>query len=460
MRRALLAAILILIGATIYAHPERDTEAAMQLYKQGIANKDNFYYIRAHECYEKALEYLDENKDAALCYEIKVKIAEIYRFYKMYSLERQTLNEAEKIALSSGDTSMISDIYLQQGVRYKDNGEFDKSLELLDKARDVYDGISDGKKAEIESELSIVYMYMNRPKDSKPHIDNAVELTNGDNTFYNDIQTCIDSWLSRSPNVFFDFMKMAGHFNVEKRAKAYRFAYSKMKEAGKDSLALSYLERHVMYRDTLEKDLSKELAERMQTLRDYKRQREHISNVENELETNKLRVHRLMIMILIGMIFFSGLYFYFKRRRSKLEISLLNTQIDYLKEKEEKERAEMNGLKQRIDYYKRLNEMTIPMLMQSRNGMGAIHLNNEDWETVRRNTDACFDNFTERLRKEKPSLTDEEINFCCLVKMGLPMTVLAEVYHIAKGSISRRKMRLKEKMGIDNMTFDEFVYNF
>lgn len=29
--------------------------------------------------------------------------------------------------------------------------------------------------------------------------------------------------------------------------------------------------------------------------------------------------------------------------------------------------------------------------------------------------------------------------------MELPLAVLAEIYHIAKGSISRKKMRLKEK---------------
>mgnify|MGYP004714153703 CR=1 FL=1 len=38
------------------------------------------------------------------------------------------------------------------------------------------------------------------------------------------------------------------------------------------------------------------------------------------------------------------------------------------------------------------------------------------------------------------------------------MSLLSEIYHIAKGSISRRKMRLKEKMHIENSSFDEFYH--
>lgn len=98
--------------------------------------------------------------------------------------------------------------------------------------------------------------------------------------------------------------------------------------------------------------------------------------------------------------------------------------------------------------------------MRSRNQAGALHLSPEDWQTLRNNTDACFDNFTRRLKTAYPQLSDEEIDFCCLVKMELPLAILAEIYHIAKGSISRKKMRLKEKIGITDVSFDDFVASF
>ena len=99
--------------------------------------------------------------------------------------------------------------------------------------------------------------------------------------------------------------------------------------------------------------------------------------------------------------------------------------------------------------------------MESRqNALGSLHLAEEDWTTVVRNTDACFDRFTERLHRHCPQLTEDDLRFCCLVKMQLSLSLLAAIYHIAKGSISRRKMRLKEKLQITDETFDEFIARF
>ena len=148
--------------------------------------------------------------------------------------------------------------------------------------------------------------------------------------------------------------------------------------------------------------------------------------------------------------------------RAKVEENLLRREAElrFLKEQENSERLEKARLEQRIDYFRRLNEITIPLLMQHRNKAGALHFSEHDWFTLRQNTDACFDQFTARLKAAFPQLTDDEINFCCLVKMELSLAVLSEIYHIAKGSISRKKMRLKEKIGIQELSFDEWIANF
>ena len=121
---------------------------------------------------------------------------------------------------------------------------------------------------------------------------------------------------------------------------------------------------------------------------------------------------------------------------------------------------EVESLNQRIEYYKRLNALTVPILMKRQNSQGAMHLKKEEWDIIMQNTDACFDNFTLRLKKAYPQLTLEEIRFACLLKMEFSLSLLSEVYHIAKGSISRKKMRLKEKMQIENVTLDDFIKQF
>ena len=89
-----------------------------------------------------------------------------------------------------------------------------------------------------------------------------------------------------------------------------------------------------------------------------------------------------------------------------------------------------------------------------------MKLNDKEWELVIKNTDACFDRFTQRLKENFSCLTEDDVRFCCLVKMELRLSLLADIYHIEKGSISRRKMRMKEKMGITRLSLDDFIKNF
>lgn len=131
-----------------------------------------------------------------------------------------------------------------------------------------------------------------------------------------------------------------------------------------------------------------------------------------------------------------------------------------LKEKHDREAIEIELLNQSVEYYKRLNALTVPILMKSRNSQGAMHLKKEEWDIIMQNTDACFNDFTLRLKNTYPQLTLEEVRFACLLKMELSLSLLSEVYHIAKGSISRKKMRLKEKMQIENTTLDDFIKQF
>ena len=113
-----------------------------------------------------------------------------------------------------------------------------------------------------------------------------------------------------------------------------------------------------------------------------------------------------------------------------------------------------------LEQKQRLNALTVPILMKSQNSQGAMHLKKEEWDIIMQNTDACFNDFTLRLKDTYPQLTLEEVRFACLLKMEFSLSLLSEVYHIAKGSISRKKMRLKEKMQIENMTLDDFIKQF
>lgn len=68
-----------------------------------------------------------------------------------------------------------------------------------------------------------------------------------------------------------------------------------------------------------------------------------------------------------------------------------------------------------------------------------------------------------RLLKAVPGMNTADINFCCLLKINVSMQDLANVYCINKASVSRRKQRVKEKIGpelLQGQTLDDFLQRF
>ena len=70
--------------------------------------------------------------------------------------------------------------------------------------------------------------------------------------------------------------------------------------------------------------------------------------------------------------------------------------------------------------------------------------------------------FTSMLRKNHPSLDDEDVRFCCLVAMQVPNPVIASVYGIAPSSVSVRKQRMKKKLdeAIANETLEHYLSKY
>ena len=83
----------------------------------------------------------------------------------------------------------------------------------------------------------------------------------------------------------------------------------------------------------------------------------------------------------------------------RLQNSQWETEIKYLQEKHDREAIEIESLNQSVEYYKRLNTLTVPILMKSQNSQGAMHMKKEEWDIIIQNTNACFNDFTLRLEK-------------------------------------------------------------
>lgn len=68
------------------------------------------------------------------------------------------------------------------------------------------------------------------------------------------------------------------------------------------------------------------------------------------------------------------------------------------------------------------------------------------WTEIQMAINRLYDNFTERLQKQIPSLTENDLQVCCLIKLHISVANMATILGISPTSVSKRKQRLKEQI--------------
>lgn len=434
---------------------------------QGRKLHQDYFLLRAQECYEKSRQYLPADARPRLRMELDIAQADLCRFNHFAERETSLLDHALALALEEQDSLMLVRIGLLRNRHFKTRKEFARAMDELHRAGRFVGAAPPPHKAELLAEMAVVHLYMEQPDSALADIEQAVAVGAGRQSYYRALDKGIRFHLAHHDSALYYFRTIAEMFPLRRKAEAYRYMSETLHHRGKQQKAYDFLREHVRYRDSLEADKRAELLDKMHAIREYRQQQQQIEEGERQLTHRLLQVYRLAAVVFVLIILWGAHYIFTRRRQARLQRDLMQArlsrqeaEIRCLREQEAKEQLEKSQLVQKVEYFRQLNEITIPLLMRSRTATGALHLSADDWQTLRNNTDTCFDGFTRRLKAAWPQLNDEEIDFCCLVKMELPLAVLAEIYHIAKGSISRKKMRLKEKIGITDTSFDEFVAGF
>ena len=393
----------------------------------------------------------------------------------MHDDEEKCLQEAYALASSLNDSLLMADAMHELAEVHIAKGDLPLAEERLRGALALLPHHPE-RRAECHKDMGRVYMGMDQLDEALRSLDLAQE----------EAQT---EEMERDCGIIRGYiclkmhrLKEAGHFfqeNVEKlplmeRHKVF-FQMARLKREESDlQAAWDYAQRSIASRDSMAEDSKTGYISNLNAFQEHERQQKRIERMNAELAHMELTFYRLATALSLVLVVSASLIFHFKHSKRKVEVALKEkelavarlqnsrweSEVKYLREKHEREVAEIESLNQTLEYYKRLNALTVPILMKSRNSQGSVHLQEEEWDIIVQNADACFNHFTHRLKEAFPDLTEEEIRFICLLKMEFPIASLSEVYHIAKGSISRKKMRLKEKMHIEDTTLDDFIRQF
>lgn len=210
--------------------------------------------------------------------------------------------------------------------------------------------------------------------------------------------------------------------------------------------------------DSIAKDETSENMARIHALQ-HERQME-FQRAERKAEQAQFFVIIIMALLLLLAACIAGLLY---RRKAR---------IAHAKEMEAlrlSEAAQINenlvreeNIKLQRLYYEHLFAIILPILNAHRGKSGHINLEESSWELIEKNTDMVLPGFTSRLRKQHPTLTTEDVRFCCLLMMRVPNALLADVYSIASSSVAVRKQRMKKKLDkdIQNQTIEDYLNQY
>ena len=91
----------------------------------------------------------------------------------------------------------------------------------------------------------------------------------------------------------------------------------------------------------------------------------------------------------------------------------------------------------------------------------------DKWPELFDYVNMVYENLTYRLQKDFPTLTDTDLQICCLIKLHLSNSVIAILTGISPSSVTKRKQRLKERISLHldvpldkDVSIDAFLWEY
>lgn len=259
---------------------------------------------------------------------------------------------------------------------------------------------------------------------------------------------------------------------------AYFIYMSELEEKlGNYREALAYSKRYVYYNDSISKNRRTSDIVELQRKYDYSL----IENENNRLELDKLYRNTVILTFIIILISVTWIYTYrYKkvRREKDFLLKIGKEELDQVMDKlskrnieldqyRQKTRDELEILKKRVlkmnTAIKKIDMLNNMNTNERINKRSIMVLSTEETENLQEVVNTCFDNFAERLVERFPKLTKDNIYFCCLLKMKVPIEIISILLNVTEDSLIKRKYRLKKNQielseGYSNL--DDFLLDF
>ena len=424
---------------------ETDFDWAMKSYLKAVemAKKANNYLL-AGKLYKKiaGLHDYEDNYDEAQRYQLLSgeyylkggdslnyiysirDIGWIYTLKEEYGEASESYQKAYQLALNMNDSLLLSSMTNRLGINYKELGDYSLAEKYL------YQSIAYDEAGSAPTYLALADLYT-RKKD------------------YEKTREYIEMVSMRcTPKC-----KLTGGLLYQ--------LYLLEKEQGNYFLSLNYYEQYVNYADSIA-----DLQARADVLKVERRyEYADLLNDNNELENRNQWIVIACVSLLVVSLFLLVLY--------KYRIALKN---EYILNQQKRISEANQALQEKEFAVKGLNDDILNIRenilrssavykkiiknSQSIEEAKKYPLTDQDWLTLKEILKTTYFLFIDNLQNQIPNLTEDEIRFCCLLKIGLNSQQLSILLNIQSASVSHKRYRIMKKGQLENtdITLEKFIF--
>lgn len=459
-RNKLTSDSVIHITTQYYLEQNDSTNLYQSLRHNAIYHYQNDAHDSAIYYFNKAIAAIPAGKDTGKKAGYKRNIGSSYLQLKDTQAAVDSQKEGLEYALAANDSLSVIYSLLNLADAYKHNKEMEQSFctynEALEWIRERGDR---DMEADILHIVSGVYESENRIKEALYYKNKAQEVKRN----RKDI-----------PAINLQRAVLFSKLNMSDSARHYAQLSIKGDDSYVAELAYSFLSiwetKMGHYTDALNLSKSSEglfnffytgiYAGDMQ----QKYEKEKLKNENNQLKI-KQKEHLFYLVVSGFLLLLLLILLYIIRVNSKRKNEKIAHENRMFRLQQEnmllKQRQEISALREkeailRESLFKRINFFhKLPSLNREENSphdvQGKIKITGEDWKELENSIQETYPDFLQKLREEVPTLSDDDLRFCCLLKINVNMQDLSDIYCVSKAAITKRKYRLKtEKFRIED----------
>lgn len=454
-----------LIAALRDLKEEDCSEAGKAFFYTGLYDLKRRHFDQAEENFLKAREVAEKTEDYTLLVRLNRELSRIYFFRRQWTEAKQMNEEALRYAVLAKDSMSIPTILRNSGRLFLVCNEIDSALICYNRA------LAKAEKLHLlREQSSILYELSNLYKKSKDfnqaedYALQAIRLTDEDRlprNLYQDVGYIF--WQNgQLDSARYYLKKSIEEGEIREKTKSYALLYELEKKAGRWEDAFQYSDYCLKFQDSLNNRFHKEVMIRLKERRIHEKlEKENIRLLISDKE-NRLWFYRILcFMLILGIV---TTYLWIRNHFSRRRWYHFQKEIEKTRKTEKQEyENEIFRLRNELVLLQNLSvKDTVLSKLKTENSSGSIRLSDQDWVIIYEFVNKLSDRFTEKLSIAYPFLNQEDIRFCCLLKLKVKTTLIAEIFCISTDAVLKRKYRLKkEKLGLSaDRTLDDFLYAF